>query len=398
MQKMNRKGIITSIVLMFFMMIPVCLYSVTVSTQTYTAVANFEFMEAEIHHTRVGNVFPERRYMNIKLNVAFGDYKNIDSAELLYYFGSNTSDIYKAGNSGRVLNQKDFFIKTDTWVNSSSISYQVKVTLKRQDGSVGYAYWPKQLTASSNTYCTVPIAISVSGVVPEGGSLDIEGGDQAKQDGGIDLLDELESGSGTTDVALRLLSYDELNDSPSLGGRVVGGLSIELSPEEHQKLMRVRIALENTVQKKFVMVYRENNSIPWAEGRIIKIKKVENGVVYSDIVSRMSGQYGLFESTDLDSSDYRPEKRVKIKSRIASGKYKGFEFKGLKEGDVVKIYNVSGKKIAEITDISALGVAYWNGKKGTNDSGDWAESGTYIYQIKLKEKNKIVSGTIAFVW
>ena len=40
----------------------------------------------------------------------------------------------------------------------------------------------------------------------------------------------------------------------------------------------------------------------------------------------------------------------------------------------------------------------WRGREGTNNSGDWAKSGTYIYQIKLKEKSKVISGTIAFVW
>ena len=396
---MKRKNIITSIILIVFIIIPVCVCSANgETTETFTAIADFTFGEAKIYHTPVGNVIPEQSYMNIKLNVAFGDYKNVDRVELLYYFGSDTSDIYTVVNSDRVLNRKDFFIKTDTWIdNSSSISYQVRVTLKMQDGSVGYAYWPEQLTVSSNTFHTAPIALSVSGTVSDGGSLDMERGDQAKQDGGIDLSDELGDGAGTTNVTLRVL-HDELNDSPS--GRAVSGLSVILSPEaeDHQKLMRVRIPLENTVQKKFVMVYRKDDSIPWAKGRVIKIEKVKNDLVYSGMVPRMSGQYGLFESTDLDDSDYRPEKRVKIKSRIASGKYNGFEFKGLKEGDVVKIYNVSGKKIAEITDVSALGVAYWKGKKGTNNSEDWAESGTYIYQIKLKEKNKIVSGTIAFVW
>ena len=36
----------------------------------------------------------------------------------------------------------------------------------------------------------------------------------------------------------------------------------------------------------------------------------------------------------------------------------------------------------------------WYGK---NNSGQWVESGTYIYQIKVKGKSKLISGTIAFV-
>ena len=409
MQKMNRKSIITSIVLIVFMMIPVCVYSVTVSTETYTAIADFTFREAEIYHTPLNSVLPQQGFVNLKFNVDFGDYRKVEKAELFYYFGGDTSNIYTVANSDKVINRRDFFMKTDTWVESSSISYQVRVKLKMQNGSVGYAYWPEQLNTSSDTFHVATIAISTSATIGGKsyllgapvdslnivGSLDIEDGDQSTENSGIDLLCEY----GATHVTLTQL-YDELNDSPSLWGRVVNGMSIGLDPEKPQSLMRVRIQLKNTVQNKFVMVYRKNDSIPWADGKVLKIEKVGNvgtGVI-SAIVARLSGQYAVFESTDLDDSDYRPQKRVKIKSRIASEVYTGFEFKGLKEGDVVKIYSVSGKKIAEVTDVSTLGVACWRGRKGTNNSGDWAESGTYIYQIKLKEKNKIVSGTIAFVW
>ena len=283
-----------------------------------------------------------------------------------------------------------------------------------QNGSVGYAYWPEQLTVSSDTFHTAMISNSTSTTVDgEGGSVDLEDGDQSTGNSGVDLFDDIDlplffdlrdlispAPNSSTNVTITLTQlYDELNDSPSLWGKVVNGISVEVNPENSQKGMRVRISIANkTVMNKFVMVYRKNNSIPWAEGRVLKIEKVEDGVVFSAIVPQISGQFAVFESTDLDDSDYRPQKRVKIKSRIASEVYTGFEFKGLKEGDVVKIYSVSGKKIAEVTDVSTLGVACWRGRKGTNNSGDWAESGTYIYQIKLKEKNKIVSGTIAFVW
>ncbi len=69
----------------------------------------------------------------------------------------------------------------------------------------------------------------------------------------------------------------------------------------------------------------------------------------------------------------------------------------MKDGDVVKIYTVNGKKIAELTTGDAVEGFEWKGRKGTNNSGDWAESGTYVYQIKLK-KGEVISGTIAFVW
>ena len=91
------------------------------------------------------------------------------------------------------------------------------------------------------------------------------------------------------------------------------------------------------------------------------------------------------------ADDCKPVRRTVVKGRIGT-KYPGFEFKNMKEGDVLKIYNVNGKKIREVTSGSADGFV-WDGK---NDSGDWAKSGIYIYQIKVD--GKIVSGTIAFVY
>ena len=110
------------------------------------------------------------------------------------------------------------------------------------------------------------------------------------------------------------------------------------------------------------------------------------------------GFYRVIENLVLSNNNYRPKNRIVVKAKVGNS-YPGFEFKYLKEGDVVKIYNLKGKKIAELksNDISSDGFV-WKGKKGTDNSGDWAESGTYVYQIKLKDGGDVISGTIAFVW
>ena len=108
------------------------------------------------------------------------------------------------------------------------------------------------------------------------------------------------------------------------------------------------------------------------------------------------GHYRVLESIILSNSSYRPENRIVVKAKVGNS-YPGFEFKYLQEGDSVKIYNLKGKKIAELKSGNSDGFV-WEGKKGTDNSGDWAESGTYIYQIKLKSGGNVISGTIAFVW
>ena len=91
------------------------------------------------------------------------------------------------------------------------------------------------------------------------------------------------------------------------------------------------------------------------------------------------------------AEDCKPVRRTIVKGRIGT-KYPGFEFKNMKEGDVLKIFNVNGKKIREISSGTPDGFI-WDGKK---DNGDWAKSGIYIYQIKVD--GKLVSGTIVFVY
>ena len=99
--------------------------------------------------------------------------------------------------------------------------------------------------------------------------------------------------------------------------------------------------------------------------------------------------------TEPSTDDYRPAKRVRVKSRI--GTNGGFMFKNLVDGDVVKIYTVNGQKIAELNAGETSEGFEWKGRKGTNNSGDWAKSGIYVYQIKLKQ-GKIISGTIVLAY
>ena len=123
--------------------------------------------------------------------------------------------------------------------------------------------------------------------------------------------------------------------------------------------------------------------------------KVRDGKLYYPMFDNAWGRiYAVM--TEPSDNDYRPEKRVRVKARI--GTNGGFKFKNLVDGDVVKIYTVNGQKIAELTAGESSEGFEWKGRKGTNNSGDWAKSGIYVYQIKLKEQGKIISGTIVLAY
>ncbi|MDR1942027.1 MAG: hypothetical protein LBQ47_06850 [Endomicrobium sp.] len=67
-------------------------------------------------------------------------------------------------------------------------------------------------------------------------------------------------------------------------------------------------------------------------------------------------------------------------------------FQNLIDGDSVTIYNLRGKQVRKLTNVSADGAIRWDGK---NNNGDYVETGSYIYQIRVN--GKIVSGSLAFV-
>lgn len=130
------------------------------------------------------------------------------------------------------------------------------------------------------------------------------------------------------------------------------------------------------------------------QAKLLKVNEEENKLYYPEFMNAWGRIYAVM--TEPSDNDYRPAKRARIKSRI--GTYGGFKFNNLVDGDVVKIYNVNGQKVAELTAGETSEGFEWKGRKGTNNSGDWAKSGIYIYQIKLKEKSKIISGTIVFAY
>ena len=155
------------------------------------------------------------------------------------------------------------------------------------------------------------------------------------------------------------------------------------------------IDMSDKSETKFTVVWRETATLDISTWKVVgeNIQKSSDGKVWFKMAK--AGQYIVFASSDLAGKDHRPVRRTIVKGRIGQN-YPGFEFPNLKEGDVLKIFNVNGKKIREISYGNNMDDNFvWDGR---NDSGDWAKSGIYIYQIKVKETGKLVSGTIVFVY
>jgi hypothetical protein len=401
----NKKILLSILVLALMFGFNFSVQAVTYSTQTFIAEAIFE--APQITHSAVTNVSSVNRNLNIEVTVNFGVYTS-SQVDLLYYFDGNPSTMQTVSKSD-ISNGQPFYIETGTFdTGHNSISYQIRAKLTNQSGAEGYAYWPEDQSVSSDTFHTATISNSTSTVIgSEGGTLIIDDGNQGTGDSGV-TVDPGTLDPGTI-VIIEDLDFDDWFPAMNINrtsfavsnGKPISGISVRTEPPQDtfDPPITVFLSMKDSTATSFIVMYRKDSSVPEEEWENVKIYKVdfsdgeEGRRVY--VKATKAGQYLLFAGKEVENKDYRPAKRVRVKSRIST--YGGFKFNNLKDGDVVKIYTVSGKKVAELTSGNAEGFE-WRGREGTNNSGDWAKSGTYIYQIKLKEKSKVISGTIAFVW
>jgi len=392
---MNRKYF--SLLLTGFILLLGSSYVFADVEKTYASYAIFPtFIEAKIIHTAVNSVSPIDSILNIKTQVNFGNYIAA-TAKMLYYFDEDTSSVFIV-DKGPISHKANFYMATPKIQSSyDKINYQIKITLKKNgDDTEYYSYWPStgtyytaQVVSSTTTHPAIITNSTTTHIVAsDEGSVKYESGNQQFES--TKLIVPANALSGDTDITIT-----QSAPSTTTGGQEMIALyNVEAGTPGTEVVSGASMAASfyygaETSETKFDLMYRESPTSAWEKVTITGIDTT-NKIVNANITK--FGEYAIFVSSNLNDGDYRPTKRVRVKSRIANGTYEGFRFKYLSEGDVVKIYNLNGKKIREITAGNGNGFV-WDGRK---DNGDWAESGTYVYQIKVK--GKIVSGTIAFVW
>lgn len=399
---MNKKKVFLSLLIFVFTAMVVIKAEAIVNF-----LAEVIIPKAKINHTAVTNVSAVNRNLNVEVVVDFGVYTSAPEAQLVYFFDNDSSN-KQIVSKENIPNGQPFYIETGKFDSGhNSISYQIKAKLKAQNGDEAYAYWPEDQSASSDTFHFTTITSSASAVIGDGGgTVVIDDGDQETGNSGV--IVEPGTLDPGTEVIIEELDFDDWFPAMNINktsyamayyGKPISGINVKTNPPQDtfDPPLNIQLSMKDSNVTKFVVIYRKDASVPEEEWEVVKIESVDfsEGVRLVYCKAAKAGQYILFPGKDLGSKDYKPEKRVRVKSRISN--YGGFKFNNLKDGDVVKIYTINGKKIAELTTGNFKGFE-WKGRKGTNNSGDWAESGTYIYQIKLKEEGKIISGTIAFVW
>ncbi len=414
---MNKKILLLSFLCLVFLSAMVnCAFA---DTTFATLKAYVYFPKVTISHTPIKTISAETRLLKPKISVEFGrEGYSSATANVLYYTDKDSTVRTALDDELTIYNNNEFYIALPELAESvSSVHYKIRIIAVNDSGVTTEAYYPDS-NVSADEYIEALVASSATAEVnaSDGGTVEYSDGNQEYS--GTTVTFDPGSVSGSGSVIIEEISLDDLFAAffPVSGYARSAALkavkTVATSDIDKNKMLTAykvyttgginintqgyatfSYGSSGSTATKFDVLYSADGST-WEYVKVTSVD-TENKTVSCDISN--FGYYLIMVSSNLNDSDYRPAKRVRIKSRISNGTYEGFRFGNLVEGDTVKIYNLNGKKIAELTAGDTNGFV-WKGRKDTNNSGDWAESGTYVYQIKVKEKGKIISGTIAFVW
>lgn len=368
------------------------LFAITVSTSTvFRARAIIIEPELVIIHSQVQKVSPVAKEMVVVGSVDVGSSPNyLSELKLIYTLpgGSETTeDISFASNLGNVTFSKRIAFSQE----SGQIEYKIKATAVK---GVSVS------TETAKFYAVISASVTAN-ISSSGGTVTLESGNQLY--GNTKLV--LPSGAlpSSQDITITELNTDQAIDASGALKKAAAQemmlTCFDITPDmtlTGSAVLTLYYGSKTTSQNITIKRFNGSSWVDVDSGSTVSLSKSVSAK--APVVNSSSrtvsveitelGRYATFAgSGSLPDSEYRPKKRVVVFGRAE------VEFNNLMDGDVVKIFNVNGKKIREITSGDSSGFK-WDGKK---DDGSYAESGAYIYQIKVASKGSLISGTIAFV-
>jgi len=380
---MNKKIILLLILFTFLFS------SVYVFADVLKVISAFAtFVSYKINHTPITNVSSVDKSFNAKISVDFGNYVSAD-AKINYYLDGSSSTILHS-QTQQIENNKEFYISLSD-IDGNSLGYQIQIDFKDSYGNNISAYSPSENIFNATT---ITNSTSVFVNVSDGATVEFVNGNQEYSN--TKLYISTNSLGGNTTIIIKQLPLSSVNSASSLSKTSINNNKIiSLYSVTSEPLVEIFSPLKvdffyglETDATKFLLKYRKTEADSWKNISITNVDLSKK--IISANISKW-GEYAIFVDENYNDNDYRPARRVIVKSRV--GGETGFWFEHLTEGDTVKIYDVTGKKVAEINSGTERGFVWY----GKNSSGGWVESGTYIYQIKVKGRSKLISGTIAFV-
>lgn len=384
---MNRKIVL---LLSLIGLLSVSVFVYADALKVVSAFASFpKVIEPIITHTAIQTVSLVDRILSAKISVNFGSFKDKNvTAKIKYYVDGKVEELkYEPDKKGTdISNDEDFFITLPKFLETNSnINYQIEINFSNNDGEI-----VKTVAFPSTTtyqYVTMVSSASADISASAGGTVEFGSGNQQYPNTKLEIRPDALSKNAK--IIIKQLPIDEPSNVESTSStqkeQMLALYQFYSIPENVELMTTIKATFYYgaTIQdQKFCLKYKENDAANWVKIPILNVD-LQKKIIISNISS--FGYYGVFKLTDFSDNDYRPKKRVVVKGRDV------FKFNNLKDGDSIKIFTTSGKKIRDISSGDAEGFK-WDGKK--ND-GSWAKSGIYVYQIKVN--GKTISGTIAFV-
>lgn len=351
---------------------------------TYDAVVTIGTPTITVLHTAPEHVPPVNKEMVVVGTVTFSESGNLNSLDFTYTLQGSSAVTESVTNI--------------VPISATSYRFVKAIEIEQTSGNISYLFSASGLlsgmSVSTTTalYVTTVTAVSSQNVDPANPvPVILESGNQTA--GNTSIIFVNGSFTGTQNITITQLDH---NNPPAFTGAADKTAETDyfvalylISPEGLEINPKATLTLYygNANVSRLFMKYRDPDTGKW-------ITITDNVVIDTNMktISARIGRLGYYAvSTQgvTPDNDYRPVKRVVIMGQDT------FKFENMSDGDKLKIFNVNGKKIREITSRGGYATGFeWDGRK---DDGGWAESGTYIYQLNIQGKGKLISGTIAFV-
>jgi hypothetical protein len=269
------------------------------------------------------------------------------------------------------------------FASASKFSYRLSAT--NNAGRTGY--WP-----ADGSYFEVAVSRGVSGSIgADGGKLVLLDGDP---EAGPSVLNVP---SGALD-SVHTITMTELDPEdtlippgnyPALTSKPVSVYSFDPSGTVFNKPIKLSLAYPDADRNGVVdgtLFGAGSLKVMWWDGfdwRVVGTGIDANASLATAMTKHFS-LYAVFPVGDLRDEDYRPREKI-ITPATLDGHNDTAVFGALGPDDVVNIYDVNGRRVRQLKSDNTQ----WDGK---DDDGKLAESGLYLYQIKLVDK--VISGTI----
>ena len=382
---MNRKFIF-SILILFFIFLGVSVYdtqAVTLDANNPIAAFSVEirFFEPVVATTTISVLHTpiERVSVNMRTLVATGTVvlENSDLGNLFVRYYTDNDPTLKTSSVTYQKTGSDMysFVTNPVIVDTGAEYIYYKIIASAQDGTEGE--FPEGIS-----YVEANLKQMKSQLIGQnGGVLTLQSGDQTRGN----TVEGFAAGALLSASNFRIKELYTNETLPYLGNlRPI--IVYEFTPADI-------IVNSQALMPSITLYYGDlppnmnNIEVRWLSGTKWDIVNFTNNTDMRTVTINLAltntklGYYGIFEKTPLTDNDYRPEFRVfKLGEKLV--------FRNLQAGDSVTIFDINGRQVKKLTSPPFE----WD---GTKDTGGYAESGSYIYQIKVN--GKTISGSVAFV-